>query len=167
MSQLNQSNITIFRSQRQQTDVESSNCLEDSRNPYGPRKAKRMLFYRRQEMSDRQWKERLQRQSRLEKEREQREELELKAGDEGAVHDSENGIEDRTVKDEDKPIYVAYPKLNVALADFLPFDDPMHQQELTFDWDDLRSRVDNCKGDLALDRIEDAIEFLEKKGEEV
>lgn len=69
------------------------------------------------------------------------------------------------MKDENRPIYVAYPKLDIALTDFLPFNEPVYQKELTFDWDELQDTLDDCKGDFASDRIDDAVTFLEIKGE--
>ncbi|EEP81333.1 predicted protein [Uncinocarpus reesii 1704] len=127
-------------------------------------KTRKMLFYGRQETVDQQWKQRPQIQrAHSGKDLGECGDRASKAGEnEGEVHNGEKGI-----NDDDKQNYVADPELNVALADFLPFHDPMDRKALTFDWDWLRSILDDCKGDLAEARIANAIMFLRNKGEQV
>lgn len=80
--------------------------------------------------------------------------------------DYEGGLDEgeRVCAEEKMPIFEAYPKLNVKMADFMPLNDDIYQQELTVDWDALRLGLHMARKRLAQARCKAAVKKLEKDG---
>lgn len=86
---------------------------------------------------------------------------------EGNAGDTKERAEDFIVKDKDRPLYVAHPKLNTALNDFIPSDSLIYQKDLAFDWDELRMKIEIAQAAMFRKRIAKAIQFLRSRGEYV